>query len=99
VRDPTGEKVALRLATPADAPLLSNLLELYAHDLSGIFPIELGTDGRFEYEKLPRISMSLSSLCYAAIGAPELASRLLIYFGTGFLGNGSFGSLRATVVV
>ena len=47
------EDVALALATPADATLLSNLLELYAHDLSGIFPIELGTDGRFWYEKLP----------------------------------------------
>jgi predicted acetyltransferase len=39
---------------PSDAPLLSNLLELYAHDLSAVFPhVELGPDGRFGYPKLP----------------------------------------------
>ncbi len=35
------------------APMLRNLLELYVHDLSEIFPVELGPDGRFGYEKLP----------------------------------------------
>jgi predicted acetyltransferase len=35
------------------APLLGNLLELYVHDLSEIFPVELGPDGRFGYDKLP----------------------------------------------
>jgi predicted acetyltransferase len=35
------------------APLLRNLLELYIHDLSEIFPVELGLDGRFGYERLP----------------------------------------------
>ncbi len=35
------------------APMLSNLLELYIHDLSEIFPVTLGPDGRFGYEKLP----------------------------------------------
>jgi predicted acetyltransferase len=33
--------------------MLSNLLELYIHDLSEIFPVTLGPDGRFGYEKLP----------------------------------------------
>ena len=33
--------------------MLGNLLELYVHDLSEIFPVELGPDGRFGYEKLP----------------------------------------------
>lgn len=33
--------------------MLSNLLELYIHDLSGAFPgIQLGADGRFGYSKL-----------------------------------------------
>jgi predicted acetyltransferase len=33
--------------------LLSNLLELYIHDLSGVFPrVELGPDGRFGYPRL-----------------------------------------------
>jgi predicted acetyltransferase len=38
---------------PADALLLSNLLELYIHELSAVFPeVTLGADGRFGYPKL-----------------------------------------------
>lgn len=47
------ENVVLDLATPRDEAVLSNLLELYAHDLSESFALELGPDGRFGYEKLP----------------------------------------------
>jgi predicted acetyltransferase len=47
------DETTLDVATPADAPLLANLLELYIHDLSEIFPIALGADGRFGYDKLP----------------------------------------------
>src|SRR5882724_5723307 len=47
-------EIVLDVATVADATLLSNLLELYAHDLSAAFPnVELGADGRFGYDKLP----------------------------------------------
>jgi len=47
--------VTLDPATLADAELLSNLLELYTHDLSAAFPnVQLGPDGRFGYDKLPR---------------------------------------------
>jgi len=42
----------LEAAAPGDAGLLANLLELYIHDLSEVFPVELGPDGRFGYEKL-----------------------------------------------
>ncbi len=47
------QEVALEVATPDTAQLLSNLLELYMHDLSEIFPMEVGSDGRFRYGKLP----------------------------------------------
>ena len=46
------EDVVLDQATHADALLLSNLLELYIHDLSEVFPVELGPDGRFGYDRL-----------------------------------------------
>jgi predicted acetyltransferase len=47
--------VSLHEATPADATLLANLLELYIHDLSAAFPaVALGPDGRFGYPSLPR---------------------------------------------
>ena len=46
--------VSLDVATAADHTLLSNLLELYIHDLSRAFPnLELGPDGRFGYPRLP----------------------------------------------
>jgi predicted acetyltransferase len=46
--------VSLEPATTTDAALLSNLLELYIHELSEVFPgVELGEDGRFGYPKLP----------------------------------------------
>src|SRR5215471_17178987 len=47
------ETVTLELGNPDRAPLLSNLLELYVHDMSEIFPLEIGPDGRFGYDKLP----------------------------------------------
>jgi predicted acetyltransferase len=46
-------EVVLDMALPRDAAVLANLLELYAHDLSEAFALELGADGRFGYEKLP----------------------------------------------
>jgi predicted acetyltransferase len=48
-----GEQVTIEQARPADAVLLGNLLELYIHDLSEVFAIEPGPDGRFGYPKLP----------------------------------------------
>jgi len=47
------EPVSLERAAPEMAPLLGNLLELYIHELSEIFPVELGPDGRFGYPRLP----------------------------------------------
>jgi predicted acetyltransferase len=48
------DQTTLHLATQADAQLLSNLLELYIHDVCDLFPsVELGADGRFGYPKLP----------------------------------------------
>jgi predicted acetyltransferase len=47
------QTVALEVATLDTAQLLSNLLELYLHDLRDVFPIEVGADGRFGYAKLP----------------------------------------------
>jgi predicted acetyltransferase len=46
--------VSLDPATEADAPLLGELLELYAHELSSVFPGLLpGPDGRYGYPRLP----------------------------------------------
>jgi predicted acetyltransferase len=45
--------VALVPATPADAPLLENLLHLYVHDLSEFFALRPDPAGRFRYDRLP----------------------------------------------
>lgn len=40
-------------AAPEQAPILANLLELYAYDFSEFSELELGADGRFGYKQLP----------------------------------------------
>ncbi len=40
-------------AAPEQAPILGNLLELYAHDFSEFHDLEISDDGRFGYQSLP----------------------------------------------
>lgn len=49
---PEQTEVTLREAGPGDAEMLGNLLELYVHDLSETFSIDVGADGRFGYDRL-----------------------------------------------
>src|SRR5580692_1491697 len=46
--------VDLLPATPEQAPALENLFELYAHDLSAAFELDVGDDGRFGAGRLAR---------------------------------------------
>jgi predicted acetyltransferase len=46
-------RVELVPATPEHQTILANLLELYIHDFSEFFPIELDAQGRFGYAHLP----------------------------------------------
>lgn len=52
--DGTRSRVTLTPASREQAPVLANLLELYAHDLSAWFDLEPGADGRFGYPHLAR---------------------------------------------
>jgi len=52
-REPTSVVVTLQPAMPDTDRLLRELLELYVEELSGIFSVEGGADGRFGYDKLP----------------------------------------------
>jgi predicted acetyltransferase len=47
------DEVVLQPAGPDQAELISNLLQLYAYDLSEVYEISPGADGRFVYDKLP----------------------------------------------
>jgi len=54
ITDGTSDDVRLRVATAVDATVLANLLELYIHELSDVFPgLHIGADGRFGYPNLP----------------------------------------------
>ena len=50
---PAPARIDVDLATREQAPVLANLLELYAHDFSELLALELGEDGRFGYARLP----------------------------------------------
>jgi predicted acetyltransferase len=48
------DTVSLVVAQPEDAELLENLLELYIHDMSEVFPyVQVAPNGRFGYARLP----------------------------------------------
>jgi predicted acetyltransferase len=47
------EQIEVVPAAKADEPIIANLLELYAHDFSEFYGVELGPDGRFGYKSLP----------------------------------------------
>lgn len=47
------QQVTLCRAVPSEAEVVSNLLQLYAYDLSETFDLELGPGGRFKYDQLP----------------------------------------------
>jgi len=40
-------------AAAEQAPILANLLQLYAHDFSELIDVEIGADGKFTYNPLP----------------------------------------------
>jgi predicted acetyltransferase len=47
------QEVTLDVAGASEASILAHLLEFYVHDLSALFAIDIGVDGRFGYERLP----------------------------------------------
>jgi predicted acetyltransferase len=46
-------EISVQRAQFSDNALLENLLELYVHDMSEMFSVKIGAEGRFGYEKLP----------------------------------------------
>lgn len=46
-------KIEVVPAAAEQAPILANLLQLYAHDFSKFHHVEIGADGRFVYNHLP----------------------------------------------
>lgn len=80
----SSEPVVLTPAALSDGVLLSNLLELYIHDLSDVFThLEIGADGRFGYPKLPLyFSEPERRFAYLIRRGPRVAGFALITRGS-----------------
>jgi predicted acetyltransferase len=78
------DEVLLQTARQSDAEVLSNLIQLYAYDLSEVLALELASDARFAYDKLPlywsepdkrfpfliRHGGALAGLAFVTLGSP-----------------------------
>ncbi len=77
------QDVTLEVATAANASVLSNLIELYVHDLSEVFRVEIGADGRFGYDALARYwSEPESRFAFFVRSGPRLAGFALVTRGS-----------------
>lgn len=79
----TRPAVTLDVARAEEAPVLANLLELYTHELSDVFGLEIGADGRYGYPRLAqyfgepgrfpfliRVGERLAGFALATLGSP-----------------------------
>ena len=69
-------------ATPEEAPILGNLLELYAHDFSELVDIQLQPDGRFGYPDLSRYWVEEGRLPFLVKVHGHLAGFVLVSKGS-----------------
>jgi predicted acetyltransferase len=69
------------------APILANLLELYAHDFSEFQILDIGADGRFGYESLPLYWSELNRHPILIRVDGKLAGLALVKRGSEISGN------------
>jgi predicted acetyltransferase len=74
--------ISVEPATPDEATLLGNLLELYLHDMSEVFPVDLGPDGRFGYENLSRYWQEPDSFPFLIRSGGEVLGFALVTRGS-----------------
>lgn len=77
---PPGVEVAR--AAPEQEPVLANLLQLYAHDFSGLLDLQLGPDGRFAYDGLSRYWRDERRLPFLVRAEGQLAGFVLVAKGS-----------------
>lgn len=89
--DKTGSlsaKIEVFTATPEQAPILSNLMELYIYDFSEILDnIRLGSDGRFGYPRLPLYWTDTDRFSFLVKVDDDLAGFALIKRGSEISGD------------
>ena len=76
-------QVTLGPLAAGEQTLLGNLFELYLHDMSEIFPLRLGSDGRFGYDELPLyMARSATHIGYLVRANAEVAGFALATRGS-----------------
>jgi predicted acetyltransferase len=86
----TGNHIARVEVIPAaieDEPILANLLQLYAHDFSEFYDVEIEPDGRFVYRQLPRYWSESGRHPFLVRVDGKLAGFVLIKRGSEISGN------------
>jgi len=79
--------IELLPAAPEQEPVLANLLELYAHDLSELFDVRLQADGRFGYPLLSRYWRDEGRFPFLVKVDGELAGFVLVSRGSRVSGD------------
>jgi predicted acetyltransferase len=82
-------KIEVVPATKEQAPILANLLQLYAHDFSEFHDVEIGADGRFIYKPLPLYWSEPGRHPFLIWADDKLAGFVLIKKGSEVSGNGN----------
>jgi predicted acetyltransferase len=85
-KNPPGSIEVVR-ATVEQMPIVANLLELYIHDFSEFFDVELGEDGRFGYPHLPLYWHEANRHPFLVRIDGKLAGLVLVKQGSVFSGD------------
>jgi predicted acetyltransferase len=75
-------------AAPEHAPILANLLELYAHDFSEFYSIEIGADGKFGYPSLTSYWSEPDRFPFLVKARGKLAGLALVKLSSAAAGEG-----------
>jgi predicted acetyltransferase len=81
------------------APIIANLLELYAHDFSEFRNLDMGEDGRFGYPALPLYWSEPDRHPFLIRMNGELAGLVLVKKGSEVSGNGAAWDMAEFFVV
>jgi len=81
------EHIELIPARPEQESILANLLELYAHDFSEFYDLEIGANGRFGYSSLPLYWSEPGRHPFLVWVEGQLAGLVLIKKGSEVSGN------------
>jgi predicted acetyltransferase len=92
-------KIEVVPAASEQAPVLANLLQLYAHDFSEFHDVEIGADGRFVYKLLPLYWSEPGRHPFLVWVDDELAGFVLVKKGSETSGNGNVWDMAEFLVL